>query len=84
MINLNDLTLTQLQDVIAEAGEPKFRAKQTFTRLHRGERVEEITNLSKTLRQRLVEETLDTLPEVEEKLVGGVHGNGEVSIGSQP
>lgn len=64
----------ELEQFFVSIGEPKFRAKQTFTRLHRGERVEEITNLSKTLRQRLVEETLDTLPEVEEKLVSKIDG----------
>ena len=64
----------ELEQFFISIGEPKFRAKQTFARLHRGERVEEITNLSKALRQRLVEKTLDTLPQVEEKLVSKIDG----------
>jgi len=64
----------ELAEYFLSIGEPKFRAKQVFTRLHRGERVGEITNLSKALRQRLVEETLDALPRVEEKLVSKIDG----------
>ncbi|MBR4836477.1 MAG: 23S rRNA (adenine(2503)-C(2))-methyltransferase RlmN, partial [Clostridia bacterium] len=54
--------------------EPKFRAKQTFQRLHRGERIGDITNLSKALREKLIAETIDTLPYVEEKLVSKIDG----------
>ena len=54
----------ELEGYFLSIGEPKFRAKQVFARLHKGERIGEITNLSKALRQRLVEETLDALPEV--------------------
>ena len=64
----------ELEGYFLSIGEPKFRAKQVFARLHKGERIGEITNLSKALRQRLVEETLDALPEVEEKLVSKIDG----------
>lgn len=64
----------ELEQYFLSIGEPKFRAKQVFARLHRGERTGEITNLSKALRQRLSEETLDTLPSVEEKLVSKLDG----------
>ncbi len=64
----------ELEQYFLSIGEPKFRAKQVFTRLHRGERIAEITNLSKALRQRLIDETLDTLPEVEEKLISKLDG----------
>ena len=64
----------EMADYFVSIGEPKFRAKQTFQRLHRGERIGEITNLSKTLRERLQAETLDTLPYVEEKLVSKIDG----------
>ena len=64
----------ELADYFVSIGEAKFRAKQVFQRLHRGERIGEITNLSKLLRQRLIEETLDTLPFVEEKLVSKIDG----------
>ena len=64
----------ELEQYFVSIGEAKFRAKQVFTRLHRGERIAEITNLSKALRQKLTEETLDTLPEVEERLVSKIDG----------
>ena len=64
----------ELAEYFLSIGEPKFRAKQVFQRLHRGERIGEITNLSKALRQRLEEETLDALPFVEEKLVSKIDG----------
>ncbi len=73
-VDLLSLLPSELEDFFISIGEPKFRAKQTFTRLHRGERIGEITNLSKALRERLTEETLDTLPTVEEKLVSKIDG----------
>lgn len=51
------MTLAELQDAFAALEEPKFRAKQVFTWLHRGAvSFEAMTNLSKPLR-----ETLDSL-----------------------
>lgn len=64
----------ELEAYFVSLGEPKFRAKQVFARLHRGERIHEITNLSKALREKLTEATLDTLPYVEEKLVSKIDG----------
>ena len=73
-VDLYSLLPTELEDFFVSIGEPKFRAKQVFARLHKGERVGEITNLSKNLRERLAEMTLDTLPVVEEKLVSKIDG----------
>ena len=64
----------EMAEYFVSIGEPKFRAKQTFQRLHRGERIGDITNLSKALRERLIAETVDTLPYVEEKLVSKIDG----------
>lgn len=73
-VDLLSLLPSELEEYFVSIGEPKFRAKQVFSRLHRGERIREITNLSKALRERLAEETLETLPEVEEKLVSKIDG----------
>ena len=73
-VDLYSLLPQELEEYFLSIGEPRFRAKQTFARLHRGERIGEITNLSKSLRQRLVEETVDTLPRVSEKLVSKIDG----------
>ena len=73
-IDLYSMLPEELIEYFASIGEPKYRAKQVFTRLHRGERIEEITSLSKALRERLSDECLDTLPVVEEKLVSKIDG----------
>ena len=64
----------ELESYFMELGEPKFRAKQVFPRLATGCRIDELTNLSKALRARLSEETVDTLPIVEQKLVSKIDG----------
>ncbi len=73
-VDLLSMLPEEMAEYFLSIGEPKFRAKQTFQRLHRGERIGEITNLSKTLREKLIAETLDTLPYVEEKLVSKLDG----------
>ena len=73
-VDLLSMLPEEMAEFFLSIGEPKFRAKQTFQRLHRGERIENITNLSKALRERLSSETLDTLPYVEEKLVSKIDG----------
>jgi 23S rRNA (adenine2503-C2)-methyltransferase len=73
-IDIYSMTPEELTDYFVSIGEPKFRAKQLFPRLHRGERISEITNLSKSLRARLEDEILDTLPTVEQKLVSKIDG----------
>ena len=73
-IDIYSMLPEELCEYFLSIGEPKFRAKQVFPRLHQGERISEITNLSKPLRARLEEETLDALPYVEEKLVSKIDG----------
>ncbi|MBR3805482.1 MAG: 23S rRNA (adenine(2503)-C(2))-methyltransferase RlmN [Clostridia bacterium] len=73
-IDLYSMLPEELEEYFVSLGEPKFRAKQTFPRLAKGEGVEGLTNLSKVLRARLVSETVDTLPKVEEKLVSKIDG----------
>ena len=73
-IDIRSMLPEELIEYFASLGEPKFRAKQVFPRLMKGERISEITNLSKALRERLEAEVLETLPEVEEKLVSKIDG----------
>ena len=73
-VDLYSMTEEELADFFVSIGEPKFRAKQIFPRLHKGEAVSEITNLSKELRKKLEELTLDTLPRVEMKLTSKIDG----------
>jgi len=64
----------ELESYFVSIGEPKFRAKQAFPRLNIGTPIDELTMLSKPLRARLLEETLNTLPTVEKKLVSKIDG----------
>ncbi len=73
-IDLYSMLPDELEAYFISLGEPKFRAKQVFPRLASGDAIDELTNLPKPLRERLKAETLDTLPQVEEKLVSKIDG----------
>ena len=61
MIDLKSMTLEEMGAYLKTGGEPAFRAKQIFTWLHRGVgSFEEMTNLSKALREKLAAECLIT------------------------
>ena len=55
-MNLKSLSQPELAAILKELGQPAFRAKQVYTWLHKGVRsYEEMTNLPKSLRDRLAE-----------------------------
>lgn len=55
-MNLKNLTLPELAETLKELHEPPFRAKQVYGWLHKGVRsYEEMTNLPKTLWEKLAE-----------------------------
>lgn len=57
------MTLAELQEEFSALGEPKFRAGQVYSWLHRGARsFDEMTNLSKPLRARLDQRFAITVP----------------------
>ena len=68
------MTREELEGFFVSIGEPKFRAKQVMSWLSAGVPVSEMTNLSKALRAKLEELTLDSLPRVAEKLVSKIDG----------
>lgn len=73
--DIKSMTLPQLQAALQALGEPKFRAKQVFTWLHRGAvRFEQMTNLSKTLREKLDEAYEITAPVALRKQVSKLDG----------
>ena len=57
---LFDQSYDQLQDILASWGEPAFRARQLWTRLYQGLAMsfDEMSELPKSLRQRLARETV--------------------------
>ena len=69
------MTLAELQDAFAALGEPKFRAKQVFAWLHRGAvSFEAMTNLSKTLREKLDSLYFITAPTAARKQISKLDG----------
>ena len=70
-----DLSQEETAALAIEFGEPKFRGKQIFEWIHRGaEDFDEMTNLSKSLREKLRENTFIGSPKIEEKYVSKIDG----------
>ena len=65
---LQDLSLPELEALVLEMGEKKFRAGQLYRGLMRGKRVSEITELSKAFKDRLLERFEDEPVKVREVL----------------
>ena len=73
--DLKSMTLAEMQDAFAAIGEPKFRAKQVFTWLHRGAvSFDAMTNLSKPLREKLDGLYYITAPSIARKQVSKLDG----------
>ena len=68
MIDIKSLTMEEITALLREMGEPAFRGKQVFSWLHKGVKsFDEMSNLSKALRQKLTESCCITVPEVARK-----------------
>ncbi len=72
--DLYSMTEEELLSYFLSIGEPKFRAKQVFSAIAQGTPISDITTLSKALRERLANETIDSLPRVRERLVSQIDG----------
>ena len=75
MIDLKSQTLEEMTATLKEMGEPAFRGKQVFTWLHKGvTSFDEMSNLSKPLREKLGKEFTITAPTVARKQVSRLDG----------
>ncbi|MCD7858530.1 MAG: 23S rRNA (adenine(2503)-C(2))-methyltransferase RlmN [Clostridiales bacterium] len=75
MTDIKSLSRAELAALVAELGEPSFRAKQIFTWLQKGvEGFDEMTNLSKPLRRKLEERCTLSVPVVERRQVSRLDG----------
>ena len=75
MTDLKSMTRPELEAYFKELGQPKFRAIQVFRWLHRGvESFDEMTDQPKTLREKLKETCILTVPKVERKQVSQLDG----------
>ncbi len=74
-INLKDFTYEELEHFFIDIGEKKFRAKQVYSWLQQGViNFEEMTNLSKTLRNQLKDICMISTIEIIEKYVSKIDG----------
>lgn len=75
MKDIKSKTLAELADELTVLGEPKFRAKQVFSWLHRGvTSFDEMTDLSKALREKLKNEYELIYPTVARRLESAKDG----------
>ena len=75
MIDLKSMTQEEITRFLRDLGEPAFRGKQVFTWLHKGVRsFDEMSNLSKALREKLKAQCTITVPTVARKQVSRLDG----------
>ncbi|EDN00130.1 23S rRNA m2A2503 methyltransferase [Pseudoflavonifractor capillosus ATCC 29799] len=75
MTDIKSMNQAEMADYFRELGEPAFRAKQVFQWLHRGAvSFDDMTNLSKGLREKLSGSCYITAPAVERKQVSAQDG----------
>ena len=75
MIDIKSMTPEELAAWFKEQGEPAFRAKQVFQWLYRGvSSFDEMSNLSKSLRQKLKDNCILNVPKVARKQVSAIDG----------
>ena len=72
--DLLSLLPQELESFIVELGEPKYRAKQLFSQMHKGISPQDMTNISKATKQKLDESSYYYLPSVKRKLVSALDG----------
>ena len=75
MVDIKSMNQEELASFLKELGEPGFRAKQVFQWMHRGVTTfDEMSNLSKALREKLSAQCYLTSPVVERKQVSAIDG----------
>ena len=72
--DLLSLTPSELESFIISLGEPKYRAEQMFTQMHRGISPDEMTNIGKALKAKISEAAYFYIPAIERKLVSAIDG----------
>ena len=75
MIDLRSLEYDELEKLLCDMGEPKFRAKQIFSWVMQGvESFDEMTNISKATREKLSEICFISKLQIEQKYISKLDG----------
>ena len=72
--DIMSMTPAELKEFVISIGESAFRADQIFSFIHKGVGIDEMTNLSLSLRQKLIETTEYRMPKIVQKLVSAIDG----------
>ena len=74
MKNILSYTPEELKALMAELGEPSYRAGQIFSQLHKGIALSEMTNVGKKTREKLEAVVDCSFPAIRRKLVSAIDG----------
>ncbi len=74
MNNILSYTPDELKTLAEKLGEPRYRADQIFTQLHKGITLDEMTNIGKAAKEKLRGAADCSLPSVRRKLVSALDG----------
>ena len=74
MQNILSYTPEELISLMAELGEPKYRAGQIFSQLHKGKELYEMTNIGKSTKEKLSAACHTELPKIKRKLISRLDG----------
>lgn len=72
--DLLSLYPAELEELVLSLGEPKYRAKQIFSQIHKGVDPSNITNIGKETKRKLAEVSFFHLPKIKLKLVSKLDG----------
>lgn len=72
--DLLSLTVEELEALIVSVGEPKYRAIQIFTQLHKGFSLDQMSNIGKKTRENIEKVAYCSMPRVKTRLISAVDG----------
>ncbi len=73
-IDLLSLLPEELEQYILSIGEPKYRARQIFSQMHKGIAPDGMTNISKMTKLKIAESAYYSLPSIRRRLVSAIDG----------
>ncbi len=73
-VDLLSLLPEELEAFLLSLGEPKYRAEQLFTQMHRGLSPDEMSNIGKATKKKLSEHSYCHIPTIRRKLVSRLDG----------
>ena len=72
--DLLSLLPSELEEYVTSIGEPKYRAMQIFTGIHKGVSPDDMTNIGRATKEKLSQSSFYFLPTVKRKLVSAIDG----------